>query len=400
MQFFYPYLFGGGEYIFFLITKELAKRGHNIHIIAQMLEGTQAVELFEGIKINRVGLPVIPSELPPKIRYHLGYMIHSLRKGREIITENRRRGENIDIIHSNVYVPALSGQLCSRFYGIPHIVTFHVVYQAHGKNFWKDSISKQKNVPFYASALARFIEKTILRMNISGFHAVTEITKKDLISCGASSDKITVIPNGIDITQYHYKSDTIPNSADVSQDAIAVYVGRLQAYKNIQVLIEAFKDIIKVIPKAQLVIVGDGPDKTNLVKQAESLKNNITFTGRITHDEKVKIIKNSSFVVFPSIAEGFPMTIIEGFACKRPVLVSDVRPLSDIVKDGWTGLLIPPPFDAHLWTEKMMYLFNNMNKQEQMGRNAYQELLSNYDIGKIASRIEKFYEDVMRNSNV
>jgi glycosyltransferase involved in cell wall biosynthesis len=162
----------------------------------------------------------------------------------------------------------------------------------------------------------------------------------------------------------------------------------------------SFQGDYQDIPNARLVIAGDGPDKTNLVKQAETLKNNVIFTGRITHDEKVKIIKESSFVVFPSVVKGFPMTIIEGFACKRPVLVSDIRPLSDIVKDGSTGLLIPPLFDAELWTEKMIYLFNDVKKQKQLGENGYQELLLNYEIEKITSRIEKLYEGILKNSNV
>src|SRR5215213_7125394 len=166
-QLFYPSLYGGGEYLFFLIARELAKRDHNVHVITQMLHGTEPMEVFEGIKIHRVGSEFVYSgTLPPTIKHNLGYLIHATKKGREIIIENRGRRENIDIIHSNPYVPVLSGHICSKLYGISHIVSFYDVYQAHSNEFWKDWMSKQnQKVPIYASTMAKLIEKIVLRLN-------------------------------------------------------------------------------------------------------------------------------------------------------------------------------------------------------------------------------------------
>jgi glycosyltransferase involved in cell wall biosynthesis len=92
--------------------------------------------------------------------------------------------------------------------------------------------------------------------------------------------------------------------------------------------------VVKVIPEAKLVIVGEGPLKGNLVEEAKDLKENILFTGIISHSEKVKLIKSPKFMVFPSLIEGFGIAIIEGFACSKPVIVANVGPPSDTVKDG------------------------------------------------------------------
>lgn len=401
MQLFYPCLFGGGEYLFFLITKELAKRGHNVYVITQRSQGTQQVEVIEGIKIYRVGPEfVFSGTLSPSIRYHLSYIIRASKKGRDIIAENSRSGQNIDIIHSNVYMPALSGQLCSRFYHIPHIVTFHAMYQAQNKTYWKDLISKhKKNMPFYTSYIAKLIEKFIAHMNVSAFHAVSELTKEGLVSFGVDSHKISVIHNGLDLMQYESSTDPDSTGASslIADKPTAVFVGRLEEFKNVGTVIEAFKNIIKIIPEAQLVIVGDGPHKDTLMKQAGSIsKSNIIFTGRIPvfSPQKIKIIKNSYFMVFPSIFEGLPMAIIESFACRKPVLACDVRPISDIVKDRYTGLLIPQPFDINAWTDKMIQLFRDKNMREQIGKNAYQEFLSNYEIEKNVSMIERLYQSI------
>jgi glycosyltransferase involved in cell wall biosynthesis len=393
MQLFYPYTYGGGEWLFFLIAREMAKRGHNVYVISQRLEGTDAFEKYEGIKIYRVGRPVLSTGLPPEITYHLKYIISASRKGREIIKKIRKDGQNIDIIHSNVYVPAVSAYLCSRLYHLPHLVTFHVVYQAQKKDFWKIWTTKlDKKTPFYAGSLAKFIEKTITKMNLSGFHAVTEITKQDLITIGVPKERIHVIPNGIDLAQY---GDDIGQN-DITVEPNAVFVGRLQAYKNIGTVIRAFRKVIEIIPEARLIIVGDGPDKDTLLSEAKLISKHIMFTGRLSQEQKVKVIKKSAFMVLPSIIEGFPMTIIESFACAKPIIVSAVRPLSDIVKDGYTGLLVPPPFEEDKWAQKIIELFNNKQKQDEMGKNAFDEFLLNYKIDRVVSLMENLYKGIAK----
>jgi glycosyltransferase involved in cell wall biosynthesis len=396
MQLFYPYTYGGGEWLFFLIAREMAKRGHNVSVISQRLEGTDAFEKYEGIKIYRVGRPVLSTGLPPEITYHLRYIISASRKGREIIKKISKGGEKIDIIHSNVYVPAVSAYLCSRFYHLPHLVTFHVVYQAQKKDFWKIWTAKlDKKTSSYAGSLAKFIEKTIIKMNLSGFHAVTEITKQDLITIGAPKEKIHVIPNGIDLAQYE---DDIGQS-DITVEPNAVFVGRLQAYKNIGTIIRAFRKVIEIIPEARLIIVGDGPDRDSLLGEAKPISEHVMFTGRLSQEQKVRIIKKSSFMVLPSIIEGFPMTIIESFACAKPIIVSSVRPLSDIVKHGYTGLLVPPPFGEDKWAQEIIQLFSDKQNQYEMGKNAYNEFLSNYKVERIASLIERLYERVAKEKS-
>jgi len=394
-------MFGGGEYIFFLIIKELARKGHNVQVVTQMLCGTKRLEIVDNIGIHRVGSEFAYSDttlIPPTIKSHLGYLLLASKKGRELILKSKKKGEEINLIHSNLYVPALSGHICSSLYKIPHVITFHDVFLAHNKDYWKDWMSKQVggNAPFYASTFAKLIERLVLRLNVSAFHTVSEASKRDLIKFGVAADPICVIPNGIDISQYQGKDDDMP-SYNQRLEPIAVFVGRLVFYKNVETVIKAYKNVIRVIPNAKLIIIGVGPHKDNLIKDAEEIHDNIKFTGRISHDEKVKIIKKSCFMVFPSYIEGFGIAIIEGFACGKPVLVSDVRPSKDIVRDGYTGFVLPT-FDVVAWTDKIIELFKNQDMLAEMGKNAYFEVLSNYQIEKVTSRMEKLYEKIIEKS--
>jgi glycosyltransferase involved in cell wall biosynthesis len=398
-QLFYPSLFGGGEYLFFLIAKELVKRGHRVHVIAQRLSGTLKFEQVEGINIYRVGPEITYSgTLPPTVITNLRYLTSAVKKGRSIIKENRRSGiSGIDIIHSNTYVPALSGYLCSKLCGLPHIITFHDVYQASDKKFWKKNwrATERTNVPFYTSMLSGIVEKVVLRLNPALFHTVSEMSKEDLVKFGVKPDKIIVIPNGIDLSSYQqFSTGGGTDTTLIEQNA--VFVGRLVFYKNIQTVIRAFRKVIALIPNAKLIIMGDGPFKEELIKEASPIKENVIFTQRIPHDDKLKRIAESSFMVFPSLIEGFGIAIIEAFACKKPVLASDIRPMSDIIKDNHSGFLISP-FDEQEWANKMIYLFSNIKQQKRMGENAYQEFQSKYEIGTIIKVYQRLYESVVNH---
>jgi glycosyltransferase involved in cell wall biosynthesis len=393
-QLFYPSLFGGGEYLLFLIAKELAKRGYGVHVIAQRLAGTEAFEQVQGINIHRVGSEIsYLGTLPPTLEANLRYISSSLKKGISIIKENRDGIKAIDIIHSNPYVPALSGYLCSKLYGLPHVISFYDVYQASDKKFWKNWMATlQTNVPFYASSLSRIVERIVLKVDPAIFHTISEISKEDLVNFGVKADKITVIPAGIESSSYQYNKGG--GTEFISIEHNAVFVGRLVFYKNIQTVIRAFRKVIAVVPNAKLIIIGDGPFKAELYKEAAPIKENVIFTQRISHDDKVKRIAESSFMVFPSLIEGFGIAIIEAFACKKPVLVSDIRPMSDIVKDNHSGFLISP-FDEEEWASKMIYLFRNVKQQRRMGENAYQEFQSKYEIDAIIASYQKLYDSLV-----
>ena len=120
----------------------------------------------------------------------------------------------------------------------------------------------------------------------------------DLLSCGVKNEKITVIENGINPMDYTLEENLIENN---SNRLNVVYLGRLVFYKNMSTVIKAFKKVIKEIPNAKLIIVGDGPYKNQLQKESEDISSNVVFTGRIDHKEKVKEIHSSCFLVFPSL---------------------------------------------------------------------------------------------------
>ena len=147
-------------------------------------------------------------------------------------------------------------------------------------------------------------------------------------------------------------------------------------------------------PKNNLVIIGKGPYRPQLEKLVSqaNLQKNVTFKGHISEDEKNHLIASSQALVFPSWFEGFGLVILEAFMQKKPVLVSDVRPLSDIVENKKTGLVISPNNEKE-WAKAIEYILSDQNNAKKMGTSGREELEVKYTIDSMGKRIYKMYED-------
>ncbi len=380
-QLFYPVLFGGGEYIFYQWAKDLSKKGHQVFVITQRLENTSPHETVNGIEIFRVGSPVkLSGTLPIGITSNLSFLISSFFKGIDIVKKNK-----IDLIHSNTYIPVFAAHLCSKLTNRPHIVTMHDVYYSAKDNFWK-SWSKQEKISPVSGILGPIIEKLIAKLSVT-FHTVSEQSKQDMQSSLGIKKKIMVIPNGIDLDEYDIQNKNTENQV--------IFIGRLVFYKNVEMLLGAFAKVIQKIPNSKLIIIGDGPLKIFLEKKAESLKikNNIKFTGNIPDSEKIDLLSKSRFLLNPSLVEGFGIVVLEAFACRKPVLVSDTKPLSDLVANSVDGFIVSS-HDVDAWAEKIIQLLSNPKLCDTMGEKGRIKA-SDYSISKLSGKMLELYQSVI-----
>ena len=139
-----------------------------------------------------------------------------------------------------------------------------------------------------------------------------------------------------------------------------VHISRLEFYKNLQVIIKSLPIVKELFPNVILIVIGEGSFRENLEKLVISLnlQKNVIFKGHVSAHEKNIILSSSCALVFPSLHEGFGMVILEAFAQQKPVLVSRIRPMSDIVEHEHTGLVISP-HDENDWAQALKYLLQN-----------------------------------------
>jgi len=175
-------------------------------------------------------------------------------------------------------------------------------------------------------------------------------------------------------------------------------------YPNFEVLVidnNSTDDSQKIskekFPKIILIIIGKGPYRDNLERLVDqnNLQNNVIFKGHVSEEEKNNLISTSQALVFPSLFEGFGLVILEAFMQKKPILVSDVRPLSDIVSHKETGLVIPA-HDEKEWVKAIESIIQEPIKASRMGQEGRIVLEQDYTLHKMEKLILNMYRDVLK----
>ena len=124
-----------------------------------------------------------------------------------------------------------------------------------------------------------------------------------------------------------------------------LFLGRLNKIKGLDTLAIAFKQIIEESKNVILVIAGPDDGYLNSLKNlVSSLKidDNVLLVGPLYGDDKLSAYVDADVYVLPSTYETFPVTILEAYACSKPVIASNVGSLNDLVLEGVTGLLVEP----------------------------------------------------------
>jgi glycosyltransferase involved in cell wall biosynthesis len=383
-QLFPPLIYGGGEVLFWNLARSLASRGNQVYVITQRVRGERDKEVKDGVVIRRVGLPAeYAGALSTGFLESLAYFVEALLAGIEYVA---RIG--VDIIHSNTYVPALAGQICATVFGRKHIVTIHDVYLISMPWFWR-KWSRQQEVGLSARLMGPLLERSLLQLPASVVHTVSEASKHDLVAMGMRA-KIAVIPNGIDPDEYQIDG---PSFTDPHQ---AIYVGRLVFYKNLDLVIRAFGKVLSDVPDAGLSVIGDGPMRGSweAITRELGLQKNISFLGRVSNKEKVRLLRDSAFLILPSLVEGFGIVILEAFACKKPVLASNIEALREVVTEGVDGYLLDASSEE-AWAERMMLLFRRPTRTRRLGVMGEKKLAEHYSIERVTRRMMALYQDCL-----
>lgn len=371
---------GGGEYLFSLIAKKLAENNHQVFVITNKVDG-EKYDSQKNLQVVFVPPTLKHDKILPSFSDNITYAINAIIKGLKIIKK-----EKIDIINSNNFSPALAGSVLSSLTSIPHITTIHDIFSLYGKDFqrqWK----KQSDTSKLNVMLTPFFEKLVTNLKHNCVHTVSETTKDDLVKLGEKKP-IHVIHNSVDIRKIY----------EISNPFQLIYVGRLLFYKNLEVAIKAINIAKDSERRIKLVIVGNGPHKKTLEElvQRLELQQQVEFKGYLDEHEKTRLIASSHALVFPSLCEGFGLVILEAFAQERPVLVSNVRPMSDIVIHNITGYVLDP-HDEKTWADHFLKIINNKEKTEKMGKAGNELLKSKYNQEIMYQNIMKVYNSVMAN---
>lgn len=371
-------VWGGGERQFYEISRRVAKRGHDVTILTCQFPGQPAEEIVDGMRIYRIGLSRNPKTggVRRDVLPILSYILKTAKKAMELAP---------DLVHCNTYFPVYPGVLVAKSKGVPLISTFHDIYGLKG---W---IESQHSIAW--GLLGHLATTIAARLPQDRIISVSPQCKQKLVNLGIKEEKITIIPNGVDLKLFDSICvEKIPNQI--------LYVGRLVNFKHVDWLIRAFAIVLKEVPDAKLKIVGGGPERDHLealVKRL-GLQASVTFTGVTpTYEAVACYYRESEVFVLPSTVEGEAIVLKEAMAAGLPLVAMKVpgSGVLSLVREGQNGFLLEPGKPEFI-AEKVIQLLKDEKMRKRMGK-AGRKFVEKFDWDVIAKRTLGVYQEVIES---
>lgn len=342
---YFPPLVGGTENYVYNLARGLYKK-HGWQVIVITTSKNSNIKYQDGLKIYYLPYWFKLSNTPINPLWILEI--------KKIINK-----EDPDIINAHSPVPFISDVASLVTGQKPFVLTYH-------------SASMVKN-KFFPDMLIKLYERLIFRKTAE--KAIRIISASEYVRdhyLQKYQDKIVLVKPGVDIPLIKEEKPDKHN---------LIFIGKLikaEKHKGLIYLLYAVAEVKKYIPDVQLTIVGSG----NLLKKYQELAsrygiiNNVKFVGLLRGDKLYQEIKKAVGLILPSVSDNIPIVCLEAFACKRPVIASNVGNLNNMVDES-NGYLVPPKNITAL-SKAIIRLINNPKKTELLGQNAFKKIKKEY----------------------
>ncbi|HET8727632.1 MAG TPA: TIGR04063 family PEP-CTERM/XrtA system glycosyltransferase [Alphaproteobacteria bacterium] len=225
-----------------------------------------------------------------------------------------------------------------------------VVYEVRA--FWEDAAvdhgaTREGSLRYRSS---QWLETRMLR-RAAAVTTLCEGMRQAIVARGIPAEKVTVIPNAVDIDRFSTDRDRDPAlAAGLGLEGAAVigFVGSFYRYEGLDLLLAAMPALVRRFPKLKLLLVGGGPEEENLRRQAAGLDlgRSVVFTGRVPHDAVKAYYDLIDVFAYPRHRMRLtelvtPLKPLEAMAQARAVVASDVGGHRELVAPGETGFLFP-----------------------------------------------------------
>ncbi|NUC72767.1 glycosyltransferase family 4 protein [Haloterrigena sp. SYSU A558-1] len=321
----YPFVKGGAEKRIHEIGKRLVANGHSVTIYGRHFWEGPEVITNNGIILRAVA---------PSTELYTGErrsITEALEFSTRLIPTLRHHIDDHDLVVASLfpYFPVLASKFTTLGTNTPLITTWHEVWL----DYWEDYL---EHLALFGKGVEYITAKTP-HCSI----AVSSVTADRLTEIGPSRDEIEIVPNGIDV-------DQIKSTQPVNDGFDILYAGRLIQDKNVDLLLEAFDQVAETAPNITLGIIGDGPERDSLKRQAQNLDHadRVTMLGFLKeYDDVIAHMRAADIFASPSTREGFGITFAEAMAADCTVIAAEhpESAASEVIDDA--GFLASPTVD-------------------------------------------------------
>ena len=378
---------GGVARVCYALSKRLAERGHEVAVYTT--DGFRSrVNVQKNCRVFMEGMDVFyfsnMSLFLASRNLCAPYMAPLIA---------RKHMEEFDIIHMHTFRSALAVLIWyyANKYGIPYVL------QAHGSVL--PFFQKQRPKKVFDSLFGYRILK-----DASKVFALSRMEAEQYRGMGVPEEKIAVIPNGIDLSEY---TDLPPEGSFKKKfgidddEKIVLYLGRIHRLKGIDFLVRSFAYLTKNgTENSKLVIAGpdDGYlDEVKFLVNSLGISDLVLFTGILPEEDKVSAYVDSSICTYLSPFEPFGLVTLEVAACGTPVIISRGTHMARVVEERKFGFSVKYN-DIYELAETMRKVLNDNDLLREMGQKGRKFVLENFNWTDIVVKLEKVYEDVVKRN--
>ncbi|HEC24646.1 MAG TPA: glycosyltransferase family 1 protein [bacterium] len=358
-----PSNIGGAENYVSNLSKKFLENGHEVFILSSNagINKKSVLSIFDFLSKSGVPFKIL--------NISFKYSPIAILKIASFIKQNK-----FDIIHTHLSKANIAGALAAKVSGMRSIST------AHGLN--------KKSQYRYAGLVI----------------CVSDAVRENLLSQGMSSESLVVIHNGIDIEKFSSETEGLLKKESVINDAGTAIaddsrkhrfnvgiIARLSREKGVGIFLDAARFVLNEIPEARFFIAGTGVLKDNLIKKAKDLDiyDSVYFLGFVGAS-LVPFLNELDAVVFPSLKEGLPLSLLEAMAMEKTVIASDAGGMPEVVEDGKSGFIVKRG-DAGVIYQKLISVYNSDHAMA-MGKEARKTITERFNINICADKTLKLFQ--------
>ncbi len=360
----YPNIMGGDSTVVAGLAKYQKKMGHQVYILtsncSEVRESPEVTRYglkIDSIKLDRINLKRIISLLI--LFFYLFFYLKRIKP---------------DIVHSHSPDLGFILSIHCRLYGISIVNTYHGI-SFNDKGYF---LIKRKLEEFLIKH-SNF-DKIIIKDKSS----LDDFKKLKIRNVG-------YLPNAIDLDLFRQKRHKVNGKITF------LFAGRIEKEKGLDYLIHAVNKLKKKEKGFEVLLIGKGLDQKYFQELVTSLKldDYIKFLGEKSKDEMIDYYFDSDVFISPSLHESFPVTVLEAWAAKLPVVISDVGGVSTICKDKENAIIITPKSPKDI-IEAMITLIKDPGLRKKLGENGRKLVEKNYRWDKIAEEMESIYKEIIK----
>lgn len=377
----FPPIIGGVETHLTLLLPELVKRGHQVGLLTGAVEGQKPRYQYQGVKIFRTPL------------LDLNWLA---KRGLEGLEEEITK--TYDDFFNSVK-PDMVHTHNMHYFSEPHVRIL-------------DELARQKGIPLILTAHNVWDDILFLRLtreiNWTHIIAVSHYIKKELFGAGCDDQKVTVVHHGIDTKAFRPDVDTsqaLKKHPQLKGRRVVFHPARMSLAKGCDVSIKAFNIVKERFPEAILVLAGtkniidweisqqkDIAYMIDLVK-IFNLKDNV-YINVFPLDEMPGLYGLAEVCVYPSsVGEPFGLTMLESLASAKPMIVTRMGGMPEIIHDGIDGYIIPVK-DSEVLASRIMALLTNSKLRKRLGATGRKMVQTQYTKEIMTDRHLEIYQEV------